>query len=76
MFLQVATLLGSLLVLGAYALNQTGRVTFNSWWYIGLNLAGSVFLGSVSFYIGLWGYVLLNVVWCIIGLHAMYRRLL
>lgn len=74
MLVQLITLIGSLCVLGGYFLNQTGKVAYTSWWYMALNLCGSLLLGGISLYFMLYGYILLNGVWGVITLHAMYRR--
>lgn len=74
MLLQLVNIIGSVSVLSAYFLASTGKVNGNSWSYIAFNMIGAVLLGAVAIYFMLYGYILLNAVWGIIGLSAIYRK--
>ena len=64
---------GSVIVLLAYFLVTTGRVTSSSWHFQGLNLVGSVLLTIYSFALAAWAAVPLNGTWVIIAAVALVR---
>lgn len=69
--IQALSVIGSLLVLLAYALVQKEVVKPKSFWYTGLNLAGALMLGYVAVVVGMYGYIVLNVAWTLIALWGM-----
>ncbi len=64
---------GSVVVLLAYFLVTTGRVTSSSWQFQGMNLVGSVLLTIYSFALAAWAAVPLNGTWVIIAAVALTR---
>jgi hypothetical protein len=64
---QVIQILGALLILGAFAANQRGRIATDSQLYLALNLAGSVILCVLAITSGQLGFVLLEGVWAIVS---------
>ena len=74
-----ATLLGSIgvsLLLLAFLLNVTRRVTTESMLYIGLNLAGALVAGVSSYLIDFLPFVILEGVWAGVAAVALIRRTL
>ena len=69
------SVLGSLLVLIAYAANQLGLLRVSSVLYSLFNLAGSGILSVIAVVEGQWGFLLLEGVWALISLAALIRLL-
>ncbi|MBU6277822.1 MAG: hypothetical protein KGN78_01125 [Actinomycetales bacterium] len=65
--------IGSVIVLLAYFLVTTGKVTSSSWRFQGMNLVGSVLLTIYSFALAAWAAVPLNGTWVIIAAVALTR---
>jgi hypothetical protein len=63
--------LGTVTVLLAHALANTGRVDDSGWIYHGLNLAGSAALGYLCVRRRVWQSVWLNAVWGVVALVAL-----
>lgn len=67
--------IGTILVLGAYFLVSTQRVTPRSVAFQGMNLVGAILLAIYGVLLFAWASVALNVVWACIGLFAIWRIL-
>ena len=67
--------LGVSLLLIAFALNITKRITAESGTYLWLNLIGSVLAGISSYLIAFWPFVILEGVWAIATLFALIKTL-
>jgi hypothetical protein len=77
MLIELAGWLGALLILASYILVSTGRVTGQSAAYQWLNVTGSFGFVVNSGWHGAVPSTALNVVWCAVGLAALwgiYRR--
>ncbi len=73
---QFVQIVGSLLVLTAFALGQSGYLEQKSRWYLALNLAGSLVLAFEAVHGRLWGFLLLEGVWALVsavGLRQTFR---
>ncbi|HEX2192265.1 MAG TPA: hypothetical protein VHH09_03650 [Acidimicrobiales bacterium] len=68
-------ILGAVLLLSAFVLAQTGRLTTASPKYLVLNLAGSGILAVVAAFDGDVGFLLLEGVWAIVSGYAVVRLL-
>lgn len=73
--IQLVSLVGSLLILGAYAAHQAGRVDASGIGYSLANAAGSGILTVVAVVEEQWGFLLLEVAWCAVSAVAVARRL-
>lgn len=65
---------GSILVIVAYAMNIYGKLSAESPWYIGLNIAGSAGLIVNTFFHHAIPSMVVNVVWIGIALAALFKR--
>lgn len=65
--------IGTILVLGAYFLVSTQRVTPRSLSFQGMNLVGALLLAVYGALLFAWASVALNIVWAAIGLFAIWR---
>ena len=72
---QLIQLLGSLLVLAAFAAAQRGLLPQTSRAYLTLNLAGSALLAVLALYERQWGFLLLEAVWALVSGWGLVRRL-
>jgi hypothetical protein len=70
---QVIALLGSLLILSAFAANQFGRLGSASRTYVLLNLVGSCVLSIIAIVERQWGFLLLEGVWAIVSALSLWR---
>lgn len=58
---------GSLLVLTAFFLNQTDRISTKSFVYDLVNMVGALFLIAYAYHAGVWPFVLTNTVWFLVS---------
>lgn len=70
---QIASFVGALLILVAYAGAQFGWMSARKRWYNILNAAGSAVLAYIAFRPFQVGFVLLEVAWTFISLYALTR---
>ena len=71
--IQVISLAGSMLILGAYAASQFGRLRPSTLLYAALNLIGSAILTVIAVIESQWGFLLLEGVWALISLWAIVK---
>ena len=74
---QVIQIVGSLLVLAAFAAAQRGLLDPKSVVYLVLNLVGSATLAVQALFLAPWGFLLLEAVWALVSavsLVALRRR--
>lgn len=70
---QIISLLGALLVLGAFAGNLLHYLDRDGAWYASLNVVGSGLLSYVALHSGAAGIILIEVAWTLISLAALVR---
>lgn len=73
MLLQVISVVGALMVLTAYGLNQGGIWRELHSGYLVLNIVGSLLLGMVAIVDGRAGFILLEFAWAGLGLVGVAR---
>ncbi|MFN8344823.1 MAG: hypothetical protein U0X91_07465 [Spirosomataceae bacterium] len=66
--------IGSVFVVGAYALNISGRVSHSAKGYLWANLVGSIFLIVNTLFYGAIPSTIVNVFWVGIALWGMVKR--
>ena len=70
---QVIQVAGALLILAAFAAQQTGRMRADSRTYLVLNLVGSAVLAGLALYEEQWGFLLLETVWAAVSAWSLWR---
>ena len=65
--IQIVSIVGSLMILTAYAANQMGRWTATRLEYMVLNLVGAAVLAVVAAVEQQWGFLLLEAVWAVVS---------
>jgi hypothetical protein len=73
---QLVQILGSLLVLTAFAAAQRGALSTGSHAYLTLNLIGSVVLSILAAHEQQWGFLLLETVWAVVSAWGLARSAL
>ncbi len=71
---QVIQIVGAVLILAGFILNQTSRLDATSYGYLLLNLAGAAILAVLAFQGQRWGFVLLEGVWALVALAGLIMR--
>ena len=71
--IQIVSLVGSLLILTAFSANQLGRMNATQRSYTLLNLVGAAVLAVVAYLEEQWGFLLLEGVWTLVSLYALFR---
>lgn len=66
--IQLASLVGAVLILIPFALSQLGRMAVRSLPYQGMNLVGSATLTTVAIIEHQYGFILLEGVWAVMSL--------
>jgi hypothetical protein len=72
---QVVQVIGSLLVLVAFAGSQRGQLSQSSRTYLVLNLGGSSVLAVLAAGGQQWGFLLLEAVWAVVSASSLVRVL-
>ena len=72
---QIVSLVGALLILGAYGANQAGALTTRNIAYSALNFVGASVLAWVAVISTQYGFIVLEGAWAIVSLVALIRRL-
>lgn len=73
-FSQIIGWVGTILIVVAYFLNSTGKLSSNSNKYQLLNLLGAIGVGFNVFYQSAWPALALQVTWGIIAILSLKRR--
>jgi hypothetical protein len=72
---QVIQIVGAILLLAGFILNQMSRLDADSYAYLLLNLVGAAILVVLAFQDQRWGFVLLEGVWALVALVGLIIRL-
>ena len=73
MLYQLASVVGAVMILIAYAAYQRGRLSRDDVSYNLLNLLGSALLAWVAIVDRRWGFILLEVVWALLSVPPLLR---
>jgi len=65
--------IGASIILIAFFLNQTNKLTVESRWYDGLNAFGSGLLLVYAVLLVSYPFIILNIVWLMVSLHGLYK---
>jgi hypothetical protein len=66
--------IASLLIVGSYALNITGRLKANSNWYVWANIIGGLFFVINTYFHQAYPSMFVNIVWVIIAFVMIFRN--
>ena len=70
---QLVQILGSLLILTAFAAAQRGALSPASRTYLALNLVGAAVLAVLALHERQWGFLLLETSWALVSAHGLAR---
>jgi hypothetical protein len=74
MSVEIMGWIGSLLIVGSYALNITGKLETTSKWYIWANIIGGFFFIINTYFHQAYPSMLVNVVWVIIAFVMIFKN--
>jgi hypothetical protein len=66
--------IGSVLIVGSYALNITGRLAANSKLYVLANIVGGLFFVVNTYFHQAYPSMFVNIVWVIIAIIMLYKK--
>jgi len=72
--IEVLGWIGSILIVGSYALNITGRLAANNKIYVVTNIIGGVFFVVNTYYHQAYPSMLVNVIWVIIAIVMISKK--
>ncbi len=72
--MHVLSVVGMLLLVFAFVLNQRGKCTATSKTYLLMNGVGSLFLTVYSIYIWQWVFAVLEGFWCFVSFQPLAKR--
>ena len=72
--IEVLGWIGSVLIVGSYALNITGRLAANNILYVVANIIGGVFFVVNTYYHQAYPSMLVNIVWVIIAIVMLSKK--
>jgi paired small multidrug resistance pump len=75
MFYQIIGFAGTILVVLAYFLNSFKKEKLNIYIYQILNLFGAIFIGINVFKQEAWPALVLQIIWVIIALYSLFKRI-
>jgi hypothetical protein len=73
--IQIISLIGAMLILAAFALQQMGRWKSDDVLYLWANLLGSATLTVIAWMESQWGFLLMESVWALVSAWSLFRRL-
>lgn len=73
MFYQILSVLGAVMILGAYIAYQLGGLGREHRLYSALNFVGSALLAWVAIIDVRWGFILLETVWALVSIPPLIR---
>jgi len=71
---QALQIVGAILILAGFGAAQAGRVSPQSYAYLGVNLVGSALLAILAVIERQWGFVLLETAWALITIWGLFAR--
>jgi hypothetical protein len=66
--------IASVLIVGSYALNITGRLKANSKWYVWANIIGGLFFVINTYFHQAYPSMFVNIVWVIIAFVMIFKN--
>ena len=73
-FIEVLGWIASVLIVGSYALNMTGKLAANSKIYVVANLVGGLFFVLNTYYHQAYPSMLVNFIWVIIAIVMLLKK--
>lgn len=73
--MQIISLIGAMLILAAFALQQMGRWKSDDLLYLWANLLGSATLTVIAWMELQWGFLLMEGVWALVSAWSLFKRL-
>jgi hypothetical protein len=74
MSIEIMGWIGSVLIVGSYALNISGKLKANSKWYVWANIVGGFLFIINTYFHEAYPSMLVNIVWVIIALVMIFKN--
>ncbi len=74
MLIQSVSLVGALLILAGFSMQQWGRWKADDTVYLWVNMLGAGVLTVVAWIESQWGFLLMEIVWTLVSLHGLIKR--
>ena len=72
--IQIISLIGAMMILAAFALQQMGRWKSDDALYLWANLLGSAILTVIAWIEQQWGFLLMESVWALVSAWSLFKR--
>lgn len=74
MIIQIISLIGAMMILAAFGLQQMGRCKSDDALYLWANLLGSATLTVIAWLELQWGFLLMEGVWALVSAWSLFKR--
>ena len=74
LFIEIMGWIASVLIVGSYALNITGRLSASSKTYVLANIIGGIFFVVNTYYHKAYPSMIVNVIWVIIAIYMISKK--
>ena len=74
LFVEVVGWIASVLIVGSYALNISGKLSTNNKWYVWANIVGGLFFVINTYFHHAYPSMVVNIIWVIIAIVMIFKN--
>lgn len=74
MFIEIIGWIASVLIVGSYALNISGKLSTNNKWYVWSNIIGGLFFVINTYFHHAYPSMVVNTIWVIIAIVMIFKN--